>query len=227
MSQIAQDAVTSETSGTGPEDTTSTTDTNPQPPAPEVSAPSTSAQPEPKMFDETYVKQLRDEAAGYRTKAKEAEQAKKTAAEEAKQSLAQQIGKAIGLVADDAPPNPDDLLKQLSGKDSELRQSRVELALYRAAAKAGADADALLDSRSFLSNVDKLDVTSDTFSADLASVIKQAVEANPKLATATGPVPPRSGGEITGGSGERHNTNPEDESIEDHRKARRKRRGIE
>lgn len=208
--------------GTGTGDAGGEATPPPEAPPVEVSVPSTNAEPPadaPKMFDEKYVKQLRDEAATHRTKAKEA-------ADAAKQELAQQIGKALGLVEDETPPNPDDLLKQLSSKDSDLRQKTVELALYRTAATAGADAEGLLDSRRFMAKVDALDTSSTTFAADLASAITEAVTADPKLATA-GPVPERSGGEITGGSGERHTTNPENDSIEEHRKARRKRRGLE
>lgn len=230
MSQIAQDAVESETSGTGQDDTnnTGTTDGQQQQQADTTTTGQTQTGDDvPDERTRKLIDDVRGDFKKEREKRQAAEAKAKTAGEEARADLAKQFGKILGLVEDDAPPNPDDLLQQLSGKDSELRQSRVELALYRTAGPAGADAEALLDSRRFMAQVDKLDPASDTFSADLASAIKAAVEADPKLATATGPVPERSGGEITGGSGERHTTNPNDFSIEEHRKERRKRRGLE
>lgn len=111
-----------------------------------------------------------------------AAKAAKDAAETARNELTQQLGKALGLVPEDAA-DPDKLAKELSSKDVELRQSRIELALYQAAARPeiGADPHALLDSRGFMNKVAKFDPASDTFAADLESAIKTAVEANPKL----------------------------------------------
>jgi len=89
--------------------------------------------------------------------------------------------------------------KALADRDAQLRSLRVEQAAERAARAAGVEAEALLDSRTFRATVDKLDPSSETFKADLASAIEAAVAANPKLKVA--PVATRSGAEIAGRSG--------------------------
>jgi hypothetical protein len=129
--------------------------------------------------------------------------AKQRAAEEAKRELAQQIGKALGIVDDDTPPDPDQLAQQLAAEQARARQTAVELAVYRTAPTAGADPDALLDSRTFADAVAQLDPT-DT--AAITAAIQAAVKANPRLAAQqqapqqpAGPA--RSGAEFTSGGG--------------------------
>lgn len=76
-------------------------DTTPQPGAgetPEPNPATPSAEPgdkpaEGKMFDEAYVKKLRDEAAGYRTKLKEYEDRDKTEAQKRDELIAELQGK--------------------------------------------------------------------------------------------------------------------------------------
>lgn len=109
--------------------------------------------------------------------------------------IAQLLGLKKGETAD-----PAKLAEQLSGKDDELRQSKVELAVHRMAGKHGANPDALLDSRAFLTSVKGLDPAGKNFAQDLESAIKDAVKANASLkATPTGPAV--SGGDFTGGTG--------------------------
>ena len=84
---------------------------------------------------------VRKEAAGHRTKAKDLETASK--------SQLEAIAKALGLKSDEA--DPAKLQEALGKSHAELRQSRVELRVRAMAGKHGADADALLDSRSFAS----------------------------------------------------------------------------
>ncbi|MFF7234407.1 hypothetical protein [Streptomyces sioyaensis] len=122
--------------------------------------------------------------------------AKQKAADDARQELAQQIGKALGIVKDDAPADPAQLTQQLEAEQSKARTTAVELAVYRTARDAGGDPDALLDSRSFAAAIADLDPT-DT--AAVKAAVEQAVAGNPKLAAVQQPAgPARSGAEFSG-----------------------------
>ncbi|MEU3102934.1 hypothetical protein [Streptomyces griseoflavus] len=130
--------------------------------------------------------------------------AKQRAADEARTELAQQIGRALGIVDDDTPPDPDQLAQQLAAEQAKAKATAVELAVFRTAPTAGADPDALLDSRAFADSVANLDPT-DTDA--IKNAITAAVEANPRLAAQQpapqqqGTGPARSGAEFTGGGG--------------------------
>lgn len=195
------------------------------PPAPKPGPPPAPAEPpapEAKTYDEAYVKGLRDEAAASRVKAK-------SAADEARKELAQQIGKALGLVEDETPPDPEALMQQLTTKDGQLRKTTVELAVVRTAGRLGADVEELMDSRSFMSKVEKLDHSKEDFMTALEAAIEDAVKANPskyKKPAPGGQAPPQSGGDLPGGPGERQK-NPEDMSVEELRAQRRKARGLD
>lgn len=154
-------------------------------PKPNPGKPQDAAEGEPKMFPEAHVKQLRDEAAKHRTTAanEKAERDKLT-------GILAGIAKALDPEAGDKT-DPEKLTQQLADRESALSRERIENAAYRAAGKAGANPDALLDSRTFLSVAHKLDPAGDSFTADLESAIKAAVEANPQL-KATGQAPVRS-----------------------------------
>ncbi|WP_411141382.1 hypothetical protein [Streptomyces sp. x-80] len=121
--------------------------------------------------------------------------AKARAADEARTQLAQEIGRALGLAQDaDAAPDPAALTQQLAAEQQQARQAAVELAVYRAAGAAGADPDALLDSRAFADAVAELDPT-DT--AAVQATITEALKTTPRLAS-TPAGPARSGGEFNG-----------------------------
>lgn len=111
------------------------------------------------------------------------------------------IAKALGLESD--TPDPDELQKQLTQKDQELRTLRVESAFTKSAAKADADAEltlAVLDRQGALRD---LDPSADDFQSQLDRLVKAAVEANPKL-KATPMVPTKSGSRgMNGDSGGR------------------------
>jgi len=135
------------------------------------------------------IRDARAEAAKSRTNAKQA------AAEQARQDLAQQIGRALGLIKDgDDAPDPAALAEQLASAQAEGRQARVELAVYKAAAKADADPVALLDSRSFIDSLKDVDPSDDDA---VAKAIRQAVEKNPRLRAAPA-APPASGAPMGG-----------------------------
>jgi hypothetical protein len=124
--------------------------------------------------------------------------AKTKAADDARNEITQTLGKALGLIKDgDDKPDPAKLAQQITETAATARQAQTELAVYKAANKQGADADALLDSRAFLAKIAELDPTK---TADIEKAIKDAVTDNPKLKTvqAAG----TSGANFTGGSGE-------------------------
>lgn len=81
----------------------------------------------------------------------------------------------------DGKPDPDKLLADISSRDEQLKQTRIENAVLKVASKHGADLDALLDSRTFLSELAELDPADKTFQANVEKAIKSAVEKNPRL----------------------------------------------
>lgn len=95
-------------------------------------------------------------------------------------ALAQQAGIDV-----DGKPDPDKLLADLSSRDEQLKQTRIENAVLKVASKHGADLDALLDSRTFLSELGELDPADKTFQANVDKAIKSAIEKNPRLKAAT------------------------------------------
>lgn len=105
--------------------------------------------------------------------------AKQKAADEARAELAQSIGKAIGLITDETEtPDPAQLVSELQTQRAETQAAKIELAVYRVAADAGANAAALLDSRSFMQSLADVDP------ADVAGVLEKvtaAINANPSL----------------------------------------------
>ena len=154
------------------------------------------------------VKRLEKELADARKEAaKDRTTAKQQAADEAVKALTEKLGKALGLVKDDVPPDPAALAKAIEQKDSALteresalRAKDVELAVWARAEKAGAKASALLDSRSFARSLADLDPTAKGFTTALDDAIKAAVKDNPAFAVQQPAV--RSGGDLSGGTGE-------------------------
>lgn len=178
------------------------TPTDPPSPAP---APEPTPAPQPQNDDPaaTIARLESDLAAARKEAAKSRTVAKENAAAEARNALAQDIGRALGLVQDDTPPDPAQLTQQLTEVQQQARQAAVELAVYRNAAAAGGDPTALLDSRTFAASLDGIDPTD---AAAVQAAIAAAVTANPKLAVA--PRAGRSGGDMggAGGSGDQAHT---------------------
>ncbi|MFD2839337.1 hypothetical protein ACFSYH_01965 [Populibacterium corticicola] len=131
--------------------------------------------------------------------AKDRTTAKQNAATEAKNGLIQELGKALGLVKDgDTTPTPEELTAQLAEKTSEATATQRELAVYRTAGQVpGADVNALLDSRTFLDSIK--DIKPDDTAA-LKAAVEKAITDNPRLKTAQ--AAGKSGGDLTGGTGE-------------------------
>lgn len=106
---------------------------------------------------------------------------------------------------------------------AELRLLKVERGAERAARKAGADVDALLDSRAFLARLEKLDPADAGFADDVAAAVDATLKDNPRLKAQQAAPPASPTGDMTGGgdkSGDRPLT------IDERRAERRKRRGI-
>lgn len=141
------------------------------------------------------IRESRDEAGKARTTAKA------NAAAEARTALAQEIGKALGLVKDNETPDPAKLTEQLTATQAQARQAAVELAVYKAAGKHSGDPVAILDSRAFLASVTDLDPNGSDFTSAVDAAIKAAVDGNPKL-KATAPAAGASTIQHAGGSGE-------------------------
>jgi hypothetical protein len=140
------------------------------------------------------IERLRKENAKDRTTAKQ------TAADEAKAALAQEIGKALGLVKDE-PVDPAKLTEQITAAQADAKRAQVALAVYQNAATAGADPLALLDSATFLAKAAALDPTDVD---GLKAAMTEAVTANPRLGAAPEsrtPAPNPAQGSSGGGAG--------------------------
>lgn len=135
------------------------------------------------------------------------------------------VRNAFGL--DDDKDDPQTVAEKATAaaaeKDAELRALRIERAAEKVGRRAGADVDALLDSRGFAAKVGNLDPAVDTFDTDLRSIIDKALDDNPRLKAAQSTAPPPSSVDMTGG-GENGNNSPNPDDIDAIRKARSQRR---
>ena len=153
------------------------------PPAPEQAA--APAEPDWKTQAET----ARAEVARLRT---EAEQAAADAARWKQQSRQQearskanhqqvrglegvvrQIAEKLEIPYDDNP-DPAEVSRKLAETTAEARQLRVERAIYLTAAKSGADANALLDSREFIGRTEQIDPEASDFADQVADLVREA-----------------------------------------------------
>lgn len=172
----------------------------PQTPARPAAATDAGAQDVASLPDwaQNLVKDLRAEAGAARTTAKA------NAAQEARDALVQDLGKALGLVKDgDTPPDPATLAAQLTEQQTAARTAQVELAVYRAATTTGADPAALLDSRTFLDSVKDVDPAD---AAAITAAITKAITDNPRLKTVQ--AASKSGADLTGRTGETTSKTP-------------------
>lgn len=117
------------------------------------------------------------------------------------------ILKAAGLTPDGKTDPAEQLKAAAAERDKATAQARdtaIELAVYKAAGKAGGDPDAVLDSRGFLASVSELDPAAADFSDKVTAAIKAAVKANPKLAaTPAGQGPGKQGVDHAGAGGQK------------------------
>ncbi|NUS82973.1 MAG: hypothetical protein HOY75_09505 [Streptomyces sp.] len=147
--------------------------------------------------------------------------AKKQAADEARNEIVQELGKALGLIKDDkdTPLDPAALKAQVEAATTAHRSTALELAVYRGAAKAGVDPDAITDSRAFMASIKDLDPSDEGFAKAVQAAMKKAGEDNPKLKVAP-PAPARTSSDHNGGGG----TSSDPDDIDTIRAERRKRR---
>lgn len=148
--------------------------------------------------------------------------AKKSAADEARTEIVQELGKALGLIKDDdkTPPDPAVLKQQIEQATAAHRSTALELAVYRGAGKAGVDPDSITDSRAFMASIKDLDPSDEGFAKAVTAAMKKAAEDNPKLKAAS-QAPARTSSDRSGSAGGR---SASDDSIDAHREARRKAR---
>ncbi|MFF9844621.1 hypothetical protein [Streptomyces sp. NPDC013740] len=155
------------------------------------SAPSGDGSGQPRMYDAAYVDGLRKEAAQWRTKLRESEQA-----QEARFTGLMDQLKAAGIKLGDKP-DAEQLQASLTAAQSERREALLRAALYETASEHGANPSALRDSVSFLDSIREIDPT-DT--AALVAAAKAALTANPSLSAAPAG-PARGGADLSGGGG--------------------------
>lgn len=169
-----------------------TTPPVPTPPAtPAAPAPTSNVWDDPKAA-QAEIERLRKENGAERVNAKA------QAAEDARKELAQMLGKILDPEAPET--DPAKLAANLTQSQTDAKQARVELAVFRAAATAGGDPAALLDSSSFLASLAAVDPSDSTA---VSAAISAAIAANPRLGAAPGtpqaPAPnPAQGASATG-----------------------------
>jgi hypothetical protein len=179
-------------------------------PAPTGQQPGSGTQPQPTDLStlpadvRKIIEDTRAEAARHRTE-------KQTATQQAQAATAQRdaVLKAMGLNPDgqQAPATTEALTAQVEQQQAVAWTAAVELNVFRTAQAAGANGEALLDSRAFIDSLDAFtedDPTGPDFRAKLEAHVKAYVEKHPtfKAATTTTTAPPRAGGDRpAGGSG--------------------------
>lgn len=179
-----------------PTDPTPTPTPTPAPPADPAPADPPPVDPADDENDPR-VKRANAQAADYRTKLRAQEQA--TADLQAKlDEQASTLSKLAAVFNPEANPadDPAQALQTITAEAETLRTEattlRAELAVHNLAADNGGNPNALLDSRSFLNALQKLDASADDYRDKVAAAIKAAVESNATL-SATGPAPAKGG----------------------------------
>lgn len=160
------------------------------------------------------IKKVRRENQTLRSKT---DQEKQAAADAAKTELAQSIGKALGLVEDDTPADPQELIAAAQQREqaatAAARAAQVTLAVY-SAAPSKTTADLLLDSRTFEQALADLDPTASDFQAQVAEKVSAAIAANPARYATEAPAAPAS----TGGAPHTGGAPQDTDSIDAHRR---------
>lgn len=125
---------------------------------------------------------------------------------QAAQQQLEAVLKALGKSPDgsDAPLDPEALAAEVTQQQAIAWENAAENAILRVASTAGADADALLDSTTFLDSLGDfiaLDPKSDEFRKKLQAHITVWVDKHPKHKAAGAVTATRSGGDHPGGTG--------------------------
>lgn len=148
---------------------------------------------DPDTGDDSRVKRANRQAAQYRTelRAAQAELQEVKDAQQQTQGVLEALRKAItGDNGDDAETDPAEQVTQLTTELETLRTDnadlRAQLVVHDIAGDHNANPRALLDSRSFLAALGKLDASSDDYQDQVAEAIKSAVEKNTSLRAGQG-----------------------------------------
>jgi hypothetical protein len=125
------------------------------------------------------------EAEKWKAQARKNEDRSKANHEEVKDrdALLRGVADKLGIPFD-GKLGPEQLTAKLEAAQRTARQKAIELAVYRSAAAAGADPDALLDSRSFTDRTVELDPDSADFTAQIASLISEVASSQPRYQAA-------------------------------------------
>ncbi|WP_433677985.1 hypothetical protein [Nocardia sp. CA-119907] len=172
------------------------TATEPSPsaePAPPQPAPERIEGPDPTQLSEI-ITELRRDLESARTGASAAAD---QAAQQARDAVVQEIGRALGLVADeDADPEQviAELTDRASTSDRKLRDYRIKDAITSAADTHHGDHKLLIPYLRGIGVLDELDPEATDFTTQVDALVADAITTNPKLAN-TPPVA-RSGGEF-------------------------------
>lgn len=160
----------------------------------------------------------------------------KTAREKAERERDEQaqtlaaVRKAFGLDEDETDPEKvaEQAQATVAERDAEIRAMKVERGAEKAARKAGADVDALTDSRQFATEAAQLDPADDGFGDAMAALVERYVEDNPARfkAGAGKETPPPSSADMTGGGEPKGSASKDTDDMEEVRKRRHKRRGF-
>lgn len=115
------------------------------------------------------------------------------------------ILKAAGLTPD-GKTDPAEQLKELTARaeaaETKARQSDIRDSVRAASGPAKADAEALLDSSSFMARLADLDTSAKDFADKVAEAVKEHVKANPRYAAAPAG-PGKQGADHSGSGGSR------------------------
>jgi hypothetical protein len=172
------------------------------PPAPPAPAPPAPPSPPPPSGSKTYEEWIADPVNAEFTKALRKEAAenrvKAQTATKASEATFRELAKSLGVeIPGGDPLDPAKLTEELSKTRRENLELKVGNALEQASRKHGADTELLVPYLRGSAALEKLDPTSETFTADVSAMVKTLLEKNPKLKAAQ--VAPRSGGEFPGG----------------------------
>lgn len=130
------------------------------------------------------LKRLRKENAKKRTDANAAKQSAQTAQQQA-DAITKMVASKLGIELDEAP-SAEKLAAELDASRTSAAEAAREVAVLRAASKAGVDGDAMLDSRSLMRDLSAHDVGSDEFLEALNSAIESRKPAAETRGTRSG-----------------------------------------
>ncbi|MFE6627356.1 hypothetical protein ACFVNB_08930 [Streptomyces rochei] len=97
------------------------------------------------------------------------------------QAILAKLAEKAGVELDDGKADPQKLAEKLTATEAKARTNAVKLAVFQGAAAHQGDAEALLDSSSFLKRLDVLDPDADDFAEKVGEAIKDAVEKNARF----------------------------------------------